>query len=685
MTRANFDPQRLAALLLLAPACSAAEETPIELVDALAFEDLSEQEVAERLGGDPEVSEPDEDETEHDPRGSTHDLSHGTNDDPVAVMGETPGVWKGVRRVTNYYLTPRYAEASWASPDVPGCSATMIAPNLLMTAAHCGADSTTQMQVQGRVYRDRDLGQKFQDNYDCSLLLHTFPETDLAIYHCPPEPGELSLGDRFGWVDIEPSEVTENEFLFSVFSNAINDVAPGVAQHLLTMGNAETVGLANHWANPNIPVGSVIVQADQSANQNAQAVRSNLWSAPGASGSAQFDVDGRIAVGPLSTGTNDGSGRNALGIRDYLWYGWVYARQSSACPWTSSDPECHTDNSVNGQYVSSLGLTPTAYEGTWVDQNLDYFFDLPTDVADLEGENQRSQYHLRFDSRWQNRRWQAGPTSSIDYATDGLSFDTGSNSWVEIARHEDLNLAPLAEYAVTLDLDSDGGYYRVCFDDGQLDCSSWFFEDAGQPRSHTLHRSTNSSGEALVLQGWNASGSIASVSVTQHLLELVPNFPIGFTINETAVSDFDSFDGRNTWSEPDGDRPVILPDGYGEDIDWAGRVYKAGSTSGYDYDLETTALPFVADDSTHEVCFRHRRDPTVSWSGTQGYLRITRADGSYVTGRYFTPGIDWQTTCRSFDAELTTGEALTVRFGMYGYNTHAGAMFIDDVVSDLDD
>ena len=680
-----YTPSLLAALSLLAPGCTEGE-LPDD-ADALAFEideTVDEDEVTARFGGDPSVSQPDAREAfvaiDAGARPGPDELS--SDLDPSLVAKETSSLWGGVQRITDWYEVPLFAEAAWASPDTPGCSGTMIAPNLLMVASHCGADWRTEIEVQGRVYRDRDLGQKLEEDYDCSLLFHTFPETDLAIYHCPPAPGELSLGDRFGWADVDVSHVYEGQILFSVFSNSLVSFAPGVPQHLLTLGEAEEIGLANHWANPNLPNGSLVVSADQALNQDPQVVQSNLWGQPGASGSAQFNTKGHIAVGPLSTAPEDGGPlRRALDMYDYHFSGWIYERMTSACPWKPDDPECHTDNSVNGSSLAGLGLDPTDYEDRYADQDLDYFFDLPSDVTDLEGENPRDVYHLRFTSRRQNRWWQAGPASTIEHYADGLSFDTAAHdldAWIELARHERLNLDPYRTYSVTLALDSDYGWYRVCTDGPGLSCSPWFFDAAGTSTAHTLEISTGAGGEALVLQGWNAEGSIADVTLTEHAqyLSWVPGQ--GFQSEEIVRLSFDAFDDRNVWRDPeDGDRPWLTPDGEGTDVDWAGYLYTTTTLTGYDYDLSTDALPIADGENT--LCFQHRRDDAIAWDSSWIYMRVQRQSGAYVTGRYVVPGTAWGETCATFDTSVAAGEALEVRFGIYGVGDHSGSAFIDGV------
>ncbi|MCH9680563.1 MAG: hypothetical protein K0V04_03945, partial [Deltaproteobacteria bacterium] len=103
--------------------------------------------------------------------------------------------------------------------------------------------------------------------------------------------------------------------------------------------------------------------------------------------------------------------------------------------------------------------------------------------------------------------------------------------------------------------------------------------------------------------------------------------------------------------------------------------------AGFDYDISTRALPFPADGSG-TLCFDHRRDPSAPWLGqTWGRVRVDRADGSYVGGAYYSPGVDWSETCFDVTATLATGEALVVNFGMYsqGAGVKQGTYFLDDV------
>ncbi|MCH9687087.1 MAG: hypothetical protein K0V04_36970, partial [Deltaproteobacteria bacterium] len=493
----------------------------------------------EQPATDEQEIDPPSDEPQPDPAGLTdHER------DPVTIATETASANGGVRRVTDYYLNPLYAETSYATPDIPGCSATMIGPNMLITAAHCGADGNITLDATGRVYRERDITQPQTEVFDCNLLFHTFPETDMAIYHCPDPAFGPSLGDRFGWVDVEPTDPAQYSSVFSVFSNNIDNVAGGAAS-LLTLGFVSETNVANSWTNPNSPHGSVVDSTAQGENQIAQVNRTELWSNFGSSGSGHFNSTGALIIGPQSTGIADSVGRWALNMHDYLFYGWIYEPLSAYCP--TPMVECSTDNTVNAAYVMGLGLNPNDYTDGYADKDLDWFFDLVSDIEDLEGENAKGLYYLDFGSRRQARQWTMGAGSTIQPNHRRVQYSSTAggmnNSWAEIARHSNLNLGNNNDYEVTFDLDSTTGWYRVCLDGTSMVCSP-FFQDTSNDGETTHRLSLVSPGgePEVVIQGWNASGYLHDVSVTSSFVyDLVYQLPQGLTALYHYANDFDGF------------------------------------------------------------------------------------------------------------------------------------------------
>ena len=679
----NLRSSRGLVLLALVSGCVPADEAADSLhddaLDALLPDERPMTSAELPPEDDPELETVDEQESEPFDPSAPLDLTDASG--PVLIADETNSAYLGVRRITDYYLNPLYAETSYASPSIPGCSATMIGPNILATAAHCGVENMLTMTAQGRVYRERDLTQPQVEGYECNLLFHTFPETDLAIYHCPPPAFGPSLGDRFGWVDVSIIEPSVNSYIFSVFSNPIADQGTANAS-LLTSGYVSQTNLTNHWANPNDPPG-----VDATA-QLHEVIASQLWSNFGASGSGHFNSAGEMTVGPLSTGIADSLGRAALSMQDYLLHGWIYATHSAACPDPTDPNNCSTDETVNGGYVSGLGLDPDDYRDTYADLDLDWFFDLVSDVEDLEGENYKTLYHQSFGSRRQARQWTMGPGSTHELTARRVSYATNvgsmSNAWVEIARHSNLNLSANQDYEVSFNLDSSAGYYRVCLDGNTTTCSPYFFDGSGDGETaHRVSLVSPAGTPELVIQAWNGVGALRDVSLSTSVVYSYANLPQGWVARRHHVNDFDRFDAREAWGVPGSPvRPNILPDGDDAGVDWAARLSTMSSgPAGFDYDLETTALPFP-EDGDGTLCFQHRMDDSQAWQGaTLGRVRVERLDGTSVDGTYFIPTEEWGESCIVVEAPVSNGEALRVKFGFYttGAGVRGGAYFVDDV------
>src|SRR5262249_37081509 len=97
--------------------------------------------------------------------------------DSSAIRSEVLG---GVAEVVaRRYADPEVARVSYAAPLISAggaCSATMIGPNVLMTAAHCGP-RTTETAVF-RTYRNGGTTTSDAESFTCSFLYQTFDDTD---------------------------------------------------------------------------------------------------------------------------------------------------------------------------------------------------------------------------------------------------------------------------------------------------------------------------------------------------------------------------------------------------------------------------------------------------------------------------------------------------------------------------
>ena len=314
-------------------------------------------------------------------------------------------------------------------------------------------------------------------------------------------------------------------------------------------------------------------------------------------------------------------------------------------------------------------------------------FDLVADVEDLEGENYKILYHQSFESGRQSKLWTmaSGSTPAVGgYIAYLTSSGSTRNSWADIVRHDNLNLTPNQDYEVSFGIGSNLGYYRVCMRGTTTVCSPYFLDNSGEDVvTHRVSLVAPAGDPELVIQGWNTAGGLFDVSVMTSSLYSYTYLPTGWTPLMHYLNDFDTFDARESWVDPDNlGRPVILPDGDDAGVDWAARISTVSSgAAGLDYDLQTEMLPFPAGGGG-TLCFRSRRDDSKPWEGaTLGRIRVERTDGTSVDGTYFIPTEDWSQTCFEVEAGVANGEALRVKFGMYttGPGTRQGAYFVDDV------
>ncbi|WP_164008304.1 hypothetical protein [Pyxidicoccus trucidator] len=102
------------------------------------------------------------------------------------IVAEQPG---GVAEaVWRWYGDPDIAKSSYASPVWyhPGggsivCSSTMIGPNLMLTAGHCGWGNTLTLSFL--TYAADDNAAKRFEDFTCQAMLSTWHSSDLNLYY----------------------------------------------------------------------------------------------------------------------------------------------------------------------------------------------------------------------------------------------------------------------------------------------------------------------------------------------------------------------------------------------------------------------------------------------------------------------------------------------------------------------
>ena len=132
--------------------------------------------------------------------------------------------------VTRIYGDPvlsamSFSEPTWVSSG--GCSATMIGPNVLFTAAHCGdQDGTATFYT----YQNANYNQLFQEQFTCHVLVNTFHHSDVVLAFCDPNALGENPGDKYGYLDLDASAPTVNQSVRSFWYNPIGSLNLGWAE-----------------------------------------------------------------------------------------------------------------------------------------------------------------------------------------------------------------------------------------------------------------------------------------------------------------------------------------------------------------------------------------------------------------------------------------------------------------------
>ncbi len=516
-----------------------------------------------------------------------------------AIANERSG---GVAEVIGgrYASNPDVTLASYATADMDGCSATMIGPNFVMSAAHCGAFAHN---LTFRTYRDGSRTLSDTETFRCEHLIQTFPETDLLLLHCAPNAAGESPGDKYGYLDLDASLPRVGQNLYSIWTNPVDSLGLPSAQ-IYSAGQV-TSTTSRGWF---------------TWFDSAAAVESNLWTQPGASGSSGINpVNHRILLGPTSVGVaTEGPWRAGLSVRDYLWHGYVDA----TAPFNRNIPA-----------LTALGLDPAAYPGP-IDKDWDDLFDVQTDAERLHGENRRDHYWLGFESPRRNALWTVSNTS-ID-STQRWAFVSAPGAGPALT-HAKLPLLPETRYRVTLMT------YVATAQAGTLIVR--LIDPSAKERTVDEHRLALTEIGAWQMHSFtldtgtheDAQFSIETSAAVQAYV-LAPSL-----IEDGSIMDFDSADKRVNWrNNNDGSRALITPDGRTSGApDLAARVFRdTRYTLGNDWSLRNRQL---ALQPTHwnRVCFDAK---TFQSPDHAGRARLANASAVVLSLPFAVTGT-WQTHC----------------------------------------
>lgn len=493
----------------------------------------------------------------------------------------------------------QYASATLLSGGSLVCGGAMVGPNVYMTAAHCNLAGT--MAIRFRTYRGASSAASDTEDFTCRSLLQTFDDTDLTLFFCEPNAAGENPGDKYGYLHFDTSAPTLGMPIYSVSGNPVVNGSIASDARIYATGNVTQTNYQD-WFVPN--------------NRPNTGIGMNLWGDFGVSGSPNLNAaNHRVIVGPVST-ADGGWARYALSMRDYFRWGVV----------DSNNP-----HSLNDANVAALGLVPARYDGL-LDKNLDFRFDIQTDLERLRGESRRDWYWLGFDSERRNALWDPIAFTTIDAPTSQARIRrTTGTTFTEVLAHRKLNLRA-GTYRVSLMTFTNAastvnGLWVSFKSGGRLLGGEFVPTTVGAGwQMHTLQITAPTDNAELIF-GLSGTADV-----------LVSNVSV---VRSNAVMDLDTFDKRVHWrNDNTGARAQVVPDGRITGTpNWALRVpYDAASPG--TYPVRNRQLALVGG-RRYRICFDHRRDGT---AGTTGELRLASA-GQVAASVVYTPGASWATSC----------------------------------------
>lgn len=583
--------------------------------------------------------------------------------------GVADAVWR-------HYSDPEVAKSSYASPAlfVPGggqvrCSAAMIGPNILLSAAHCGLGPWTASFLQ---YPHQDNADKNFEDFSCAHLVNTWHSSDLALYFCEPNPQNVNPGDKYGYFDLETSPPQVGQPVYSIWANPLDNPAP--PQYDVRFYSSGTVTATNAFGTFTTDPALVQIGANGlpdylTSHERPIAITTNLWCNGGASGSAQISsLTHRYVAGPLSTGIPEGAGRSSLSVMQYLADGTV-------------DPRDPAD--IDGVQVSRFGLIPSNYGGL-LDKNRDGLFDLQHDIEQARGEGPRDWYSFDFGSLRQDALWTPGAWSAVSWDAGGpareVRLSHGPMGRTDDALfHSHLNLTPgvyrMSWQVVTTSATASSG--ASIYSENLWVGLTWAQGEAGG------YFSTNpTAGNQTMTETVTVPPGASGIELHIRLRDAVDLRISGLTLaRQESVMNFDSHDKRLGWRNgisgarglvvpfvPVGAPPVGSSPGV---VNWVGRVNRDASAP-YGYSLVNRQLALDAG-HYYQLCFSHVTPPDSDSAAPVGNMRVSTS-GSTSTGVTFTSSAStWRTVCAPTFAPATDDS--TVEFGL----SSAGSYMIDDL------
>lgn len=560
-----------------------------------------------------------------------------------AVAAERSGL---VEFAYRHYNDPSIARTAYASPNWKGCSATMIGPNTLLTAAHCGpteADANQFGTATFAVYRS-DQTNMATEQFFCRRVIHGWPRHDLAVLFCEPNGG-VNPGDKYGYLDVETRAPAIGDAVYSIWQNPVdgagipNEVPLYSAGHVVSTTEKIWSGILGGPANT--PVG----------------IKMDTWGFAGASGSSNIDANThRILVGPTSTADKDeGPARYAFSMQTY-----ENAELLAPGLYINAGPlqNVTAGNFPNGNYDFA------SYVGK-VDKNNNAVFDVQEDIERQRGENQRSTYWLGFENRRRNALWEIKAVT-IDYGSAQTPVSYGGPGLV--LRHRFLNLKPNTNYRVGIRVTTTSSGTPAPRDPRHIALTVGFErEDQAAWSTATLTTTPGTDSFQTALLHTDASPApFFAIRTTSAFSGALRDIEL---IEDGTLDGFELIDQREGWGTSFGQPASFLPRGVTSTNGAPDFALQVVSLFGGSIPVSTQKLLFLPGRS-QDLCFKAAM---TAGTGT-GTVKIT-SGSSVVLNATFPLTTAWTRPC--FPRIVTPSTDTTLTFASTG--TIASSYLVDDV------
>jgi hypothetical protein len=523
---------------------------------------------------------------------------------------------------------------SYSTVEIGGCSGTFVAPNILLTAAHCSSAGIGDAPRDFRsfIYEEgSDHASTVLIQSTCEALVRGIDNGagDVMLMYCDDIlwGQQLPPGEVLGMADFDPNPLAMGDSVWVSWQNPLcNSSGCNLGQQMIFgSGNVTNLSLSVYGVDG---VGTDILYLQGSSG-------STLWKR--SNDSHHRLVGAGRAFGPIPTppptpslnhpGVPGGGGSTIL------------AALNDGISDPRSSPRYGPDNEpagVNTSLMTSLGLiggssgfTEADYIGASYDADGNLLFDVQERLDAIRGVDSGNTIWLGFSSPRLNGLW-----NEIGSGAALITFRDW-NHWLEIDFSSSSPQGLLELPRISLDANSTYRFSVMSATDDTSVPSGLEFElwsPTGTSPDGTLSISTPPD------SSWRMATGTLQTSAGTSILRIRANgvrwkgrLAALVLVKDGSVNGFDTHSERHVWKDNEtGSRSWIVPygreaPGGAAEISWAGLVNDS-TPQQVDYSLRNRQLAIVPG-RQYELCFDVRSFPPGAGSGT-GRVRLGSGAGA---------------------------------------------------------